>query len=171
MLPLTRSVDFLSLFNCFVCFSVTLSSINLWLLFFCPFFQPLSLFALNVTWDAEWQNNDSFFFSFFFWGRAISQNWMSRMCADWTICALVTQFSPSLSIQFWHPSKNVFRQIDWMSHRQTLKGKIQIWTHTRLLHRSVFILNPPFPGSLQWWGSKRCYYGHVRMSGIFLMAV
>lgn len=27
----------------------------------------------------------------FFWGRAISQNWMSRMCAERTICALASR--------------------------------------------------------------------------------
>lgn len=50
------------------------------------FLHPVRLFAVNVTWDAEWQNNDSLF-----WGRAISQNWMSRMCEEWTICALASR--------------------------------------------------------------------------------
>lgn len=30
------------------------------------FFSPLRLFAINVTWDTEWQNNDNLF-----WGRTI----------------------------------------------------------------------------------------------------
>lgn len=59
----------------------------------CPFFFPpaVRLFAVNVTWETEWQNNDNFF-----WGWAISPNWMSRMCADWTICALASWFPARL---------------------------------------------------------------------------
>lgn len=134
-------------FNCYFIdrFSVTLPFRNLWLVSFGPFFpatEDICCKCHQGRWVTKWWDF-LYLFIYLFWGRAISQNWMSRMCADWTICALVTQFSPSLSIQFWHPSKNVLRQIDWIFHQQTLKGKIQIWTHIRLLHWPVFILKIP----------------------------
>lgn len=52
------------------------------------FFWLVKLFSVNVTWDTEWQNNDNPF-----WGRAISRNWMSRMCVGWTMCALTTRLA------------------------------------------------------------------------------
>lgn len=60
------------------------------------------LFAVNVTWETEWKSHFFFllfslllfcFCLFVFWGRAIVQNWMRSICADWTIWTIQSYIS------------------------------------------------------------------------------